>query len=147
MHAHAQLHLQRSAKLAAWTLLHVLVPAALLPQGVEDSAGGMRSAGSLAPTTAIPLDVYDHPIPASKRRWMVVLFAITAALLFADQNLLAPNVSDTALIHIAGTQSVKRVHVPPVFLCAHVHGTVALPCTEQGAVRSWRGVVLVGVCW
>ncbi len=39
-----------------------------------------------------PPPAFEHPISPGRRRWMVVMFCLVAALLFADQNLLAPNV-------------------------------------------------------
>lgn len=41
---------------------------------------------------------FVHPIPLWRRRWMVVMFSLTASLLFSDQNLLSPNVSVTGLV-------------------------------------------------
>ncbi len=36
---------------------------------------------------------YQHPFSFRRRMYMASLFAIIAAMLYADQNLLAPNVS------------------------------------------------------
>ena len=39
---------------------------------------------------------FSHPIPRTKRAYMVFIFCLTASLLFADQNLMAPNLTDIA---------------------------------------------------
>jgi hypothetical protein len=46
------------------------------------------------PVAEVPLAAaeYKHPFSLGQRRYMVVLFCLTASLLYADQNLLAPNV-------------------------------------------------------
>ncbi|PNH00064.1 hypothetical protein TSOC_014128, partial [Tetrabaena socialis] len=43
-----------------------------------------------------PRPSFVHPISLPRRRWMVVMFCLMAALLFADQNLLAPNLTEAA---------------------------------------------------
>jgi hypothetical protein len=40
---------------------------------------------------------YEHPFGPWRRRYMVCLVSVIAAMLCADQNLLAPNVSAVAL--------------------------------------------------
>ncbi|GIL90022.1 hypothetical protein Vretimale_18101 [Volvox reticuliferus] len=47
----------------------------------------------LPPQPAVP---FEHPISLPRRRWMVFMFCLVAALLFADQNLLAPNLTAAA---------------------------------------------------
>ena len=49
-------------------------------------------AALLSPSVVAPT-AFIHPISQTKRRYMVFLFSLMAALLSADQNLLAPNVS------------------------------------------------------
>ncbi|GFH14297.1 MFS domain-containing protein, partial [Haematococcus lacustris] len=39
---------------------------------------------------------FTHPIPVWRRRYMVCIFTLMATLLFADQNLLAPNLTQVA---------------------------------------------------
>ena len=41
----------------------------------------------------LPPEKRKHPIPRVQRYYMVVIFTLTASLLFADQNLLAPNLT------------------------------------------------------
>ncbi|KAG2422826.1 hypothetical protein HXX76_015768 [Chlamydomonas incerta] len=43
-----------------------------------------------------PPPAFEHPISVGRRRWMVAMFCVVAALLFADQNLLAPNMTEAA---------------------------------------------------
>ncbi|GFR52041.1 hypothetical protein Agub_g14558, partial [Astrephomene gubernaculifera] len=43
-----------------------------------------------------PAPPFRHPLPPRQRVWSVVMFCLVAALLFADQNLLAPNLTAAA---------------------------------------------------
>ena len=40
----------------------------------------------------MPKAVFQHPFSLAQRRWTCATFTLMACLLFADQNLLAPNV-------------------------------------------------------
>ena len=46
-----------------------------------------------APSTSTE---FQHPIPRLQRYYMVVMFCATAGLLYADQNLMAPNLTQIA---------------------------------------------------
>lgn len=45
---------------------------------------------------AAPQKEFVHPIPATQRYYAVGLFCVVAALLYADQNLMAPNLTQMA---------------------------------------------------
>ena len=47
-----------------------------------------------------------HPIPLPQRLYMVFIFTLTASLLYADQNLLAPNL--TAIATEFGFNKLER---------------------------------------
>lgn len=48
-----------------------------------------------------------HPIPRLKRYYMVAIFTLTASLLYADQNLMAPNL--TAIAEEFGFNEEEKV--------------------------------------
>jgi hypothetical protein len=78
-----------------------------------------------------------HPFGVWRRRWMVAVFAAMMALLSADQNLLAPNLSAAAAdFHLDEYQKDTFLWVPRVVLgcggCMQFQGAAAAPA---GAAR------------
>ena len=59
-----------------------------------------RSVPAVSPRTG-------HPIPRLKRYYMVAIFTLTASLLYADQNLMAPNL--TAIAEEFGFNEEEKV--------------------------------------
>ncbi len=55
----------------------------------------MRLSDGKKPWPPGPADA-AHPIPLVQRVYMVAIFTLTAALLYADQNLMAPNLTAIA---------------------------------------------------
>lgn len=53
-----------------------------------------------------------HPIPRLKRYYMVAIFTLTASLLYADQNLMAPNL--TAIAEEFGFNEEEKVRWRPL---------------------------------
>lgn len=58
----------------------------------DDDAGG---AEGIVPLAA-PHKEFVHPMPAGQRYYAVGMFCVVAALLYADQNLMAPNLTQMA---------------------------------------------------
>lgn len=77
------------------------------------------------PTYAVLLpkpasSAYKHPISVARRHYTVVLVALIAALLSADQNLLAPNVS--CCMHSHSFESCNLSQAPPVYSSGAMNG-------------------------
>lgn len=90
---HAEMKLGRTAD----ALLHATDPTErLLP--AEPGSDGGKAANGAAPRSGLAAAsaVLPGGISRRQRRTMVVLFSLTAALLFADQNLMAPNLTAIA---------------------------------------------------
>ncbi|GLI68460.1 hypothetical protein VaNZ11_012882, partial [Volvox africanus] len=70
------------------------------PRPPMPSAGGSSIVAAMEIQEALlpaqPAVPFEHPISLPRRRWMVFMFCLVAALLFADQNLLAPNLTAAA---------------------------------------------------
>ncbi|EFJ46143.1 hypothetical protein VOLCADRAFT_93591 [Volvox carteri f. nagariensis] len=70
------------------------------PRGLPPSTGGSSARAAMEIQEALlpaqPPPPFQHPISLTRRRWMVFMFCLVAALLFADQNLLAPNLTAAA---------------------------------------------------
>ncbi|GIL67678.1 hypothetical protein Vafri_21012 [Volvox africanus] len=70
------------------------------PRPPMPSAGGSSVVAAMEIQEALlppqPAAPFEHPISLPRRRWMVFMFCLVAALLFADQNLLAPNLTAAA---------------------------------------------------
>ncbi|GLC48102.1 hypothetical protein PLESTB_000715300 [Pleodorina starrii] len=80
-------------------------PRAPLPSAGDSSAiAAMEIQEALLPLQ--PPVPFEHPISLPRRRWMVFMFCLVAALLFADQNLLAPNL--TAAAHYFGLSERQK---------------------------------------
>ena len=63
----------------------------------DDAAASLSSGlGSSSASAAAGAPQRRSPYPGRKRRWAVILYFLTTTLLFADQNLLAPNLSAAA---------------------------------------------------
>ncbi|KAG2447464.1 hypothetical protein HYH02_007785 [Chlamydomonas schloesseri] len=71
-----------------------LAAPALASGGGSSTMAAMEIQETLLPPQ--PPVAFEHPISVGRRRWMVAMFCVVAALLFADQNLLAPNLTEAA---------------------------------------------------
>ncbi len=71
---------------------------AFAPRPARRADGGRRTRGCLSGTKPWPPGppAAAHPIPLAQRVYMVAIFTLTAALLYADQNLMAPNLTAIA---------------------------------------------------
>ena len=73
---------------------------------------------------AVELEIaFTHPFSLRKRRWICATFTLMACLLFADQNLLAPNVGTGYTIDLGDIQTVVCI-IP---LCATHNMPRAMP--------------------
>ncbi|KAL6755542.1 major facilitator superfamily domain-containing protein [Haematococcus lacustris] len=77
----------------------------LLPSGVMNSSAQCGTKRNVTPLdmqegllegAPAAQESFTHPIPVWRRRYMVCIFTLMATLLFADQNLLAPNLTQVA---------------------------------------------------
>ncbi|KAG2490341.1 hypothetical protein HYH03_011288 [Edaphochlamys debaryana] len=69
-------------------------PPGLASGGGSSVVAAMEIQEALLPSSPAP--AFEHPFSPARRRWMVFMFCLVAALLFADQNLLAPNMTEAA---------------------------------------------------
>ena len=75
--------------------------------GATESRAGFRLCEQgLVPPAGSP--ERKHPIPTWQRYYMVAIFTLTASLLYADQNLMAPNLTAIAEeFHFTEEEKVK----------------------------------------